>query len=224
MYRRLQELGVDVTEQLQSDPLAIYDESYWRRLANESEAALSPVFQGVAWEGIQAGEAQMGFEVAWDLLNQDVLDFTNRYTFDLIKLDGDMSIIQHTRDQVRETFEQWQRGELGEQGFPDLVAGLEPLFGRMRAQRIAATEATRLFSWGNQEAWRAGGVVNQKTWKTAADDLVCPICMPLNGKTVDLNATFTSDLLPKPISGPPAHVNCRCWLTGTVREDDAKPN
>lgn len=43
------------------------------------------------------------------------------------------------------------------------------------------------------------------TWQTAEDERVCPICGPLNDKPpVIWSRDFPN--------GPPAHVNCRCWL------------
>lgn len=84
-------------------------------------------------------------------------------------------------------------------------------FSDTRARRIALTEVTRAYAKGNRESWIASGVVDGRTWRTSADELVCPICGPLAGQTRPLNEPFTSD-----IDDPPAHVQCRCWTTASV--------
>ena len=101
----------------------------------------------------------------------------------------------------------------------DTIELLAPTFGETRAERIAVTEITRAYAEGNQlaavdmaEQWP--GVKVTKRWFTNNDDLVCPICGPLEGKEVDYNEDFGDG-----IENPPAHVNCRCWTsTGTVIE------
>jgi len=44
-------------------------------------------------------------------------------------------------------------------------------------------------------------------WQTSGDEKVCEICGPLDGKA--------EDEWDDP-EGPPAHVNCRCWMTTRV--------
>lgn len=85
-------------------------------------------------------------------------------------------------------------------GLPTLIEGLQPMFDRARAARIAATETTRLFAEGNRLASRYDESVGGEQWQTARDDKVCPICGPRDGK-----------IWPKG-QGPemPAHVACRC--------------
>jgi SPP1 gp7 family putative phage head morphogenesis protein len=210
-------MGVDIEAHLKSDPSSIDDDEYWVQLANQASADLLPDFQDAMWTGVQAGERAMGFAVSWDLMNEDVLSYTHQYAFDLIDPNGDMSIVAHTRQQVREAFVDWQLGKLGDRGFPDLVRTLEPTFGHMRANRIAATEATRLFAEGNLAAWRQGGVVTHKVWQTAMDDWVCPRCRPLHGKEVPMGQRFRDEVGGVDVDGPPLHVSCRCFLSGVVR-------
>jgi hypothetical protein len=44
-------------------------------------------------------------------------------------------------------------------------------------------------------------------WMTEQDDLVCPICEPMDGEEIDLG------------SGPPAHPGCRCYSKPVVSEE-----
>lgn len=94
-----------------------------------------------------------------------------------------------------------------------LIQDLEPVFGRKRAERVAATEITRAAAQGTVAAGRASGVVdyepkmrppenthvNCRCWltiaidsnskghwvfRTSRDEKVCPICAPLEGRWV----------------------------------------
>jgi hypothetical protein len=88
----------------------------------------------------------------------------------------------------------------------------------LRAQRaatIARTEIATAYNRGTQLAVESvvgsdtAGVT--KTWRTQADEVVCPICGPLDTVTVGLLETF-----PGVGALPPAHVNCRCVVTYEV--------
>ena len=90
-----------------------------------------------------------------------------------------------------------------------LVRDLTPIYGRQRAELIASTEVTRSFSEANKIAYQQSGVVKQEVWRTAADERVCPICGPLNGKRVPVGESWDG-------LRPPAHPNCRCWTAPVV--------
>lgn len=88
----------------------------------------------------------------------------------------------------------------------DVAKALQPAVGKARASSIAITETTRAASQATVEYQKylgARGVQMERIWNTDADDLVCPICVPLNGKGEDV---WIADY---PL-GPPAHVRCRC--------------
>lgn len=82
-----------------------------------------------------------------------------------------------------------------------------------KAALVAVTEITRVYAQaellaGQQLQREFPDVAVIKTWYTNNDDLVCPICAPLNGMVVLLDQEFTDG-----IDAPPAHVNCRCWMS-----------
>lgn len=88
----------------------------------------------------------------------------------------------------------------------DLAKLIAPASGKARASSIAITETTRAASQATVEYQKylaQRGVLMERVWNTDADDLVCPICAPLNGKNEDV---WLTDY---PL-GPPAHVRCRC--------------
>ena len=84
---------------------------------------------------------------------------------------------------------------------------------RSRARMIARTEMMRASNQGRlQGMYQAAdrGLVNpalaRKQWVTSAFD-VCPICVPLNGRTIGIRESFGPEG-----QAPPAHPNCRCTI------------
>ena len=92
---------------------------------------------------------------------------------------------------------------------PALIDSLAPAFGTQRASLIASTEVTRAFAEANRIAYDESGVVTAYQWQTAADERVCPICGPLHGKQAQKGQRFNGLF-------PPAHPNCRCWISPVV--------
>jgi len=88
----------------------------------------------------------------------------------------------------------------------DVQSRLSYAYDPNRAKMIAITETTRAASQATtsyQDYLRERGINMIRVWNTDADELVCPICAPLNGKTEkEWGAEFPD--------GAPAHVNCRC--------------
>jgi hypothetical protein len=83
---------------------------------------------------------------------------------------------------------------------------LATILGPSRADTLAVTEITAATSAGSGAAVGTLGLVSAADqWITENDARVCPICSPLHQTRRD----NWSRLFP---SGPPAHVNCRCWL------------
>jgi hypothetical protein len=116
-------------------------------------------------------------------------------------------------DQMSETNrKRWERrqerleDDLANEGLQEWADST--LFAPDRAATIAVTELTSAVS--NVEIAVANraeelGIVQLATWVTAKDDRVCPICAPLDGLG---ERSWRIDFP----SGPPAHINCRCYL------------
>lgn len=75
---------------------------------------------------------------------------------------------------------------------------------------IATTERATASSLGAMLAYEDAGVTRIE-WLTAEDELVCPICGPLNGKIVQIGQEFAPG-----IRSPSAHPNCRCAILPVV--------
>lgn len=91
----------------------------------------------------------------------------------------------------------------------DVEKALRPAVGRSRASAIAITEVTRAASHATIEYQKHlgdKGIRMERIWNTDTDELVCPVCVPLNRKGED---EWIQDF---PL-GPPAHVRCRCDTT-----------
>jgi len=99
-----------------------------------------------------------------------------------------------------------------------IAATTDPLapgsFAPSRAEMIAATEVTRAIT--ASEMAIAGYLTTvapelgirplKPIWYTAVDERVCPVCEPLHGLGQENWRLAAPD-------GPPAHPNCRCYLT-----------
>lgn len=146
-------------------------------------------------------------EIDWELANGAAEDWARRYGYDLVS-----RLVGTTRRRLASEVAEWTRNS---ETINQLAQRLSGLFDARRARTIAVTEVTRAYAEGNQAAWRESKVINGKRWNTANDELVCPICGPLNGRVVPLESGFDN------IDNPPAHPNCRCWITPEViRVDD----
>jgi hypothetical protein len=89
-------------------------------------------------------------------------------------------------------------------------------FDEQRALTVAVTEITRAYADGAKDAGeelakKYPDVRIIKTWFTNDDDRVCPICGPLDNKSIDFDNTFDEGL-----DAPPAHPNCRCWMQSST--------
>jgi len=159
--------------------------------------------------GTVIAQEDIGVFLPDGVLNQYALQAAREYVTDwLEKLD---STTQDAIRQAVETFVSKPGTTVG-----DVISILEPTFGSARAERIAVTETTRVFALGNdiyakelQAQYPDMEVIRQ--WWTNNDDRVCPICGPLHGKQAKRGETFDG------IANPPAHVNCRCWTSVTVK-------
>ena len=80
-----------------------------------------------------------------------------------------------------------------------------------RADMIARTEIMDALNSGQNESWiqaQSEGYLSAnatKEWIVTPDDLLCPECEPMDGKTVRIDQEF-------PNGDPPLHPSCRCTI------------
>jgi len=93
------------------------------------------------------------------------------------------------------------------------IAGMS----KVRAARIARTEIIHAHAEGQLDSFQLLGVEEvgvMAEWSTAGDDLVCPMCGPLEGVVMEVKEA--RGLIPR-------HPNCRCaWLPANVGEELSK--
>lgn len=184
---------------------SVYSNDFWASEEDLLWLALSSLFVSVLIDGMAEGIEALPPEyqplVDWDVLNTNALRYAQEYRYDLIS-----KINATTMQQVQEAMTNWINSGDPLSALEDTLA---PVFGRVRAEMIAATEITRIFAEANTQAWMSTGFVNKVQWQTSQDERVCPICGPRAGRLYDINGG----------DKPPAHVRCRCWVTPVVDVD-----
>jgi HK97 family phage portal protein len=176
------------------------DDAFWDSATGQMIADLRPMIEAMATDASQTMIESTGVGVDWALVAQDASQWATRYTFDLVRgvTDTTRAALQRKLTAFVET-----PGMTREQ----LEDSLRPLFGDARASMIAVTETTRAYAEGERETARRAqeqGFRLVPRWHTANDELVCNVCGPNDGKLQTEGWT---------VDWPPAHVNCRCWVT-----------
>ncbi len=101
-----------------------------------------------------------------------------------------------TREALRQALASWP----SEDATPLVMEALGPMFDEARAERVAATETTRLFNDGGALAMLWDDMIQGQRWEASVDERTCPICSERHG-----------NIYPKG-QGPaiPSHPSCRC--------------
>lgn len=154
----------------------------------------------------RAKAVEVALQVDWNLMAKQAFAYAKTYLFDLIK-----NIDATTVEAVQKAVAAWI-----ESGAPltDLDVKMDAIFqDKVRARRIAATEATRAYSEGATRRWQDAGVMKVK-FQTVRDTRVCPTCRPLHNQVAALGEGWKS--ASGAYTRPPMHVNCRCFMKPVV--------
>jgi HK97 family phage portal protein len=169
-------------------------------LPTDLKAALLPlVVEHVLDQAVDLAEA-IGPEIDLADVQTAAAAWADSYTFDLVN-----GLTDSTQKVVQKAISQYQRtpGMTREQ----VESLLRPAFGEKRAEAIAVTEITRSAAQATkqyQQMLADAGLDFERVNRTNADDSVCVVCGPLDGKP---ESQWPND------SGPPWHVKCRCSVT-----------
>lgn len=171
---------------------------------DEFTATLIRVITAGAYGGIRLFQEQVRIGFDYTMTNEKAAKWANQHSGELIK-----DIDKFSKEVVTRAIEDFiNTPGMTMKDLENRLSG----FGD-RANRIAVTETTRAYAQG----WRQAGhdlqkeypdVKVVKTWFTNEDDIVCDICGPLSGTTIDIDEDFEGT----DEGDPPAHVNCRCWI------------
>jgi 2'-5' RNA ligase len=146
--------------------------------------------------------AKFSLQIDWELMAKQAFDFAKQYAYQLIR-----GLSDTTRQLVRDTISQWVASGDSQGKLED---SLNEIFkDRVRAQRIAQTESTRVYAEGAQQRWAEAGVT-QALWKTVNDELVCKICRGLRNVVGDFTNGWKSNYDGKMYKFP-AHPGDRCF-------------
>ncbi|MBE0690070.1 MAG: hypothetical protein IH587_08120 [Anaerolineae bacterium] len=144
-------------------------------------------------------EVRVGIE--WDVINTRAQTWARTYTFDLVK-----GINDNSRTALQQYVSNFFESGVTKGDLEDQIARL---YGPVRGDMIATTEVTRASVQGELaygEELTKLGLNLVPIWQSRNDSAVCPICAPLNQVKQGDGWTIP----------PPAHVNCRCFLTYEV--------
>jgi len=184
-----------------------FGDEFWQD--DEYVAELGRILVGATAEGIDIFADLMPLEIDYTLANQAAADWAWKYAGNLV---GDIDTT--TRGFLRMALSDFVTTPGMTIG--DIVSVLP--YTDSRSLMIAITETTKAFAMaeriaGNelQKAYPDIPVVKQ--WYTNQDDIVCDICRPLGEEdAIPLSSLFGGEH-----EQPPAHVNCRCWMSTSTR-------
>jgi SPP1 gp7 family putative phage head morphogenesis protein len=197
------------------------DEGWWNQFQQEQLEIIQPWIERLALIGVRRGQLALDTEqkalvpqaiINWQMINQAAIGWALTYAYDLVG-----GIVRTTRDKLAGALSDWLQSN---QAFPALLEKVNEIFDDpRRAEMIAVTETTRVIAEGNTLAWNEAGVWGRE-WRTARDELVCPICGPLHKQRQPMGNSFETTVRGKHyvIANPPAHPRCRCTVVPVINE------
>ena len=217
LSRFLSAYGGRLLEKLGEPPnLSNIPFDFWDNEGKELAKILGPFGQDIFLEMAQDLMASQPVGVEWALVNEAAIRWIKDYSFDMVG-----KINEHTRSALdRALTNYFEQG----QTIGELQQSVSPLFGPTRAEAIAVTEISRAANWGEFATvgeLRKEGINLIANWETSDDEVVCPICRPLDGRKADSydadgHPTWVHPNSGKEYSLDPAHPRCRCWRNWTI--------
>lgn len=198
-------------------PSAAQWDAFWAQENTALWASVKPAVTETAQQS--AIMASIGLGESWRTVNQRVIEWTDTYYNSDTEFGSIPNLNLTARQEVGAAYNAWQRGELAHNlGLPSLVLELQPTFGEKRAQAIAITETTRIYSEATRQTGLANEFVDYFRFLSASDEKVCGYCGPLHGQIIEKteNGGFLHPTLGR-IGIPPIHVRCRCRLVEETR-------
>lgn len=175
------------------------------KMSSDIRAALLPELVEIAINGLDSIADEIGLDVDDNSATEAAIEWGRGYAFQLTNEMNETTIrtVRNAANKFRTT-----PGMTRE----ELEAMLRPAFGARRASVIAITEVTRAQNQSTiiyqLQARERLGIEMIRVWRTNADEKVCPVCGPLNGKK---ESEWRR-------GAPPAHPRCRCTTTLMIAE------
>ncbi len=179
--------------------------AFWDGAGQKIREAIEPVLAGVFLQSATGLITDLEMGAEWSVVHEWAITWANNYMFDLIS-----DITDTSRQMLRNAIEKFFRDDLSMSEIRNL---LTPIFGPIRAEKIAVTEITRAASEGELTIVNfielETGMRLVTTWQTAKDEKVCIVCGERDGKVMGIDWQ----------DPPPAHPWCRCWLNHALAEE-----
>lgn len=171
--------------------------------------------------GVSAAAIQIGIEDSkiLELANEKAIEYAKARGAELVGMrvlsDGSIvenpsaqwAISESTRDSLRELITSGMEEGWSNSTLQKAILDSEE-FSQSRALMIARTETAYADTEGNAALYRESGVVKQKEWLTAGDDVVSEECI----ENEEAGPIPFEEEFPDGSMWPPAHPNCRCVL------------
>lgn len=183
------------------------------------------------YQAVIGGRGQEALdEVALNLVFQAFNERTDKWI-----RSKSMSTLTHINDTTRKRLaESLGKGILNNEGIAELTARVREIYLDRRAGQtlmIARTETAGAFNYASMAAWDQSGVIAEKEWLTAQDDLVRDAHADIDGDIVQLDQPFTMQaddgtvhkaMFPGDPSLPfELAVNCRCTIAPVTQDTKA---
>lgn len=182
----------------------------WAQFDEATRAAIEPLLVEARLKSADALAKTAGVSGAinWSLVNDRAATAARRYAFELVR-----GITDTTRDTLQRQVAQFF--ETPAQDLQALGEQIGRTFGPVRGEMIATTEVTRASAQGERDLLSEIRNLDPQArvaqvWQTSNDEIVCPICAPLNGVRRGPAGYQHPD--GSTYDAPPAHPRCRCTV------------
>lgn len=158
-------------------------------------------------QGVQTARARMRIGGTFQIPNDKFKEFFAER--DNYLIDG---VDSTTKDQI---VNQIVRGKMQGMTNDEIAAQMAESMDEIassRADTIVNTEVANAMQQAELDTYQEQGI-QQKTWVTSEDELVCPVCGDMDGEVQNVDDEFSSG-----DDAPPAHPNCRCYIQAVLDE------
>jgi SPP1 gp7 family putative phage head morphogenesis protein len=151
--------------------------------------------------GGQAAIDKLGIIATFGVANPEWLKFLENAKNLMIT-----SVDQTTKEWIAGMLAEGIENQLTNDEMRDLLLTEVKGMSEVRGDMIVRTELANVMNKTELESYKRSGV-ETKMWRNSRDERVCEICQPLDNEKVKVGQNFSIGL-----DGPPAHVQCRCFL------------
>lgn len=183
-------------------------------LAEKSIAGYVDLKFFLVWAGTQGGQAaldKLGLGGVFGLKDPDLISFFDDHSKLIIK-----TVDDYTKEWIANTIQKGVDEGLTPKQIAEKLIDDGKAISKVRAERIALTELAGAMARVESEASARYGI-QEHIWRTSRDELVCPICLPLDGKRGPVDGTIEGYVIP-------AHPSCRCFYEDAIPDDWVIPD